>query len=288
MNKVKLGVSTLSWMNSDIPSLGEGIPVEQSLTEAAEIGYLGVELEDPMRKILSKLPKLLKDLNIKCAAGWHSTFLLQKPWETEIESLRRHLEVLNQIGAGMVNLAECSGAVHRQSGVSLLTRPKLDDYQLRVLAELLERMTNYIHEQGFKTAYHHHMGTVIQDGDDIRRLMSHTENLGLLYDSGHLYFAGEDPIKILREHAHRITHVHMKNIRPENLNREGDFFSAILGGTFTVPGDGLGIDFGPVVNALIQSEYEGWVFVEAEQDPNKADPYSYAELGFRTMSGLLN
>ena len=287
MSEIKLGVSPLSWMNSDIPSLGDAIPIEQCLSEVAEIGYLGVELEDPMRKILPKLPELLKELKITCAAGWHSTFLLENSWEQELASIQKHLEVLDKIGARMVNLAECSGSVHRLSGVSLSTRPKLNDHEVKKLAELLDKLSDYIHQQGFKTAYHHHMGTVIQDADDIRRLMSCSEIMGLLFDSGHLYFAGEEPLKVLKEHLNRVTHVHLKNIRPDKLNREGDFFSAIVNGAFTVPGDGLGIDFAPIVEALVQSGYQGWMIVEAEQDPSKANPYTYAQMGYRTMRELL-
>jgi len=282
---IKLGVSPLSWMNSDIPSLGSAIPIEQCLAEAAEIGYQGVELEDPMRKILPQLPALLKELKITCVAGWHSTFLLKNSWDQERDSVQKHMDVLDKIGAKIVNLAECTDAVHRQAGVSLLTRPKLDDAMMQELAGSLETLADYIHKQGFQTAYHHHMGTVVQDADDIRRLMQHTETLGLLYDSGHLYFAGDDPFEVLKEQLHRITHVHLKNIRPEVLNREGDFFSAIVDGAFTVPGDGMGIDFRPIVAQLKGSGYNGWMIVEAEQDPSKAKPYRYAKLGYDSISG---
>lgn len=290
MSRMRLGVSPLSWMNSDIPSLGSEIPIEQCLREAAEIGYEGVELEDPMRKILDKLPGVLSDCGLTCAAGWHSTFLLQNSVEKELESLKTHMDLLDKIGACVVNLAECTHAVHRMPGTPLTSRLKLDDEAFKKLAYQLDFLADYMAQQGFISAYHHHMGTVIQDADDIQRLMENTEKLGLLFDTGHLVYAQDEPMEVLNKHLGRITHVHLKNVRSSvlqnNLDQDTDFFSAILDGAFTVPGDASdgGLDFYPMIEILKGSGYKGWMIVEAEQDPAKAPPYEYARLGYKTLT----
>jgi inosose dehydratase len=101
----------------------------------------------------------------------------------------------------------------------------------------------------------------------------------LLLDTGHLAFAGDDPVAAARDHAHRIKHVHLKDIRPQVVSkvREEDlsFQTGIEEGVFTVPGDGA-LDFVPVLEALGAANYKGWLVVEAEQDPAKANPLEYA------------
>lgn len=293
---MKLGVNPLSWMNSDIPELGSHIPVEQCLIDAGSIGYEGIELEDPFKKILDRFPQLLKKHGLKLVAGWHSTFLLENSLEKEREQLKRHMDLLASLGGSVVNLAECSRAVHRE-GRPLSTRPRLNDAEWKRLCEGMESLAETIEDQSFVSAYHHHMGTVVQDGADIDRLMAGTEKLGLLFDSGHLRYAGVKPLELLRRHALRVTHVHCKNVRSSVLRekqaRDAGFFSAIVDGAFTVPGDDSDccpetfIDFQKIIQLLAENGYAGWIIMEAEQDPKKADPYRYAKLGFDTLSRLI-
>jgi inosose dehydratase len=116
---------------------------------------------------------------------------------------------------------------------------------------------------------------------DIDRLMASTdpELVHLLLDTGHLVFAGDDPLPAARAYADRIKHVHLKDIRPQVVSRvreEGLSFQAgIEAGVFTVPGDGA-IDFVPILDVLGAAGYQGWLVVEAEQDPAKANPLEYA------------
>jgi inosose dehydratase len=295
-NNIKIGVSPLSWMNSDMPELGSDIPVEQCLIDANEIGYEGVELEDPFRKIIDRFPDLLKQYNLSLAAGWHSTFLLENTLGQELESLKKHMDVLSSLGSHTVNLAECSGAVHReQKGLS--GRPKLDTEQFKRLGEKLDLLAEYLKSQGFVSAYHHHMGTVIQDAHDVDQLMQYTKILGLLFDTGHMRYAGDCPLEVLQRHINRVTHVHCKNIRSsilkDKIKKDAPFFSSIIDGAFTVPGDtsdcekGYDINFEAIIDCLVENEYQGWIIMEAEQDPRKADPFSYAKLGYETLKKLV-
>ena len=73
-----------------------------------------------------------------------------------------------------------------------------------------------------------------------------------------------------------------------NLDRSKEsFLDAVLKGAFTVPGDGS-IDFKEVVKTLAENEYEGWFIVEAEQDPDKANPLKYAKIGNKELVECLN
>jgi inosose dehydratase len=297
MNRMQLGVSPLSWMNSDLPQLGSDIPLTQCLEEASKIGYRGIELEDPFRKILGTLPSLLEDNRLQMVAGWHSTFLIQNSLAMEKERLKQHMDVLDRLGANIVNLAECTAAVHREEK-PLSSRPRVAEGSWSRLCDGLEALAEMLLDEGFFSAYHHHMGTLIQDGKDIDRLMQGTRKLGLLFDSGHLLYAQEDPLEVLKKHVSRVTHVHCKNVRSsvlmENLAFDRPFSSAIVGGVFTVPGDmsdyqePFVIDFEAIIQALIVDGYQGWVIVEAEQDPKKAEPYKYAKMGYEYLTRLLD
>jgi inosose dehydratase len=126
-----------------------------------------------------------------------------------------------------------------------------------------------------------------EDAEDIDRLMAGTgDPVGLLLDTGHLVFAGADPVEITRRHGRRIDHVHCKDVREEVLaevrSRDSSFLDAVLDGVFTVPGDGM-IDFAEVLAALAAGQYSGWLVVEAEQDPAKAPPLNYARIGYANL-----
>jgi inosose dehydratase len=151
----------------------------------------------------------------------------------------------------------------------------------------LNAVARHLKKRGVRLAFHHHMGTVVQTEDEIDRLMAGTdEDVGLLLDTGHLVFAGGDPIAVARRHGARIAHVHCKDVRAAVLSdvRRDDrsFLRAVLDSVFTVPGDGT-IDFEAVLRALRPFGYSGWLVVEAEQDPAKAHPLTYARLGFANL-----
>ena len=125
------------------------------------------------------------------------------------------------------------------------------------------------------------MGTVVQTEAEIDRLMENTdpELFNLLFDSGHLAYCGEDYMSVLKKYIKRIKHVHLKDIRPDVIAdvkaKKESFLQGVRKGTFTVPGDGV-IDFAPIFEVLSENDYEGYVLVEAEQDPAIANPFEYA------------
>jgi inosose dehydratase len=137
-------------------------------------------------------------------------------------------------------------------------------------------------------AFHHHMGTIVESDAEIGQLMDHTGSaVGLLYDTGHCLFSGGDPAALLHRHLSRVVHVHCKDVRRALLERaratDMSFMDAVLEGIFTVPGDGC-IDFVPLLRQLAGGGYAGWLVVEAEQDPRKAHPLTYATMGYRNLS----
>ena len=132
------------------------------------------------------------------------------------------------------------------------------------------------------------MGTIIETEEDTFRLIENTKDtVKLLVDTGHMLFAQGDSIKLVENFYERIIHVHCKDIRKDilkkSLRNDATFRQAFLDGAFTVPGDGC-IDYIPFLNVLKKKNYSGWLVVEAEQDPAKANPFEYAKIGFNYLS----
>jgi inosose dehydratase len=192
------------------------------------------------------------------------------------------------LGAPVVVYAETTGTVQSKIDVALSRRPRLPDGEFPAYGRKLTALAEWMAGEGVAMAFHHHMGTIVETQREVDLLMAHAgPAVGLLFDTGHLVYAGADPLEVARRHGSRINHVHCKDIRPEVLKRarqqDQSFLDAILDGVFTVPGDGM-IDFHAVARRLADAEYEGWVVVEAEQDPAKAPPGLYSAMGRRHLT----
>jgi len=285
--KVEVGAQPINWCNDDFRDLGASIPLEQCLSEMRQAGYVGTELGHRFPLEGAEVRVLLERYGLRLASGWHSTYLASRPYADEEKSFDAHLARLKAAGSRVAIVAECTHAIHSEgskplrfaSGVELL-----DASAWTRVYEGLDRLAERAATAGMKVAYHPHMGTVVQDQRDVERLMERTKVLSLLLDTGHLAFAGADPLAVLRAHGPRVAHVHLKNIRPavveEVRAKRLSFEAAVRAGAFTVPGDG-GIDFRPIFEHLAALGYSGWWIVEAEQDPAKANPLEYALRGRR-------
>jgi inosose dehydratase len=286
---VRIGINPLTWTNDDLPELGEKNSLETCLQEAKQAGYEGVELGRKFPRDAAVLGPILKEHKLDLVSGWYSARLLERSVEDEIKAMQAHATLLKSLGAKVMVFCEVSRCVHGDRKVPLSKRPKLAENEWKQFCERLDQAADRLQKQGLKMAYHHHMGTVIQSEDEVDRMMESTSKVGLLLDSGHLTFAGGDPLRALERHAKRIVHVHCKDIREEKLavarKKDMSFLDAVLGDVFAVPGDGS-IDFDPILRALAGHGYAGWLVVEADQDPAKAHPLTHARLGHDCLRPL--
>jgi len=281
---VRIGINPLTWTNDDMPELGGDTPLEVCLSEAAEAGYAGVELGNKFPRRAAELEPILARHGLALVSGWYSGRLLTRDVADEKEAVEDHLTLLSAMGCPVMVFAEVSGCVHGERRTPLTRRPALAADAWPAFGARLTEMAKYLAGRGLRMAFHHHMGTVVQSADDVHRLMEHTgDEVGLLLDTGHLTFAGADPARIAADYATRITHVHCKDVRPDVLARalagNWSFLDAVLAGVYTVPGDGC-VDYAAVLPPLARAGYAGWLVVEAEQDPAKAHPLTYARMGF--------
>ena len=286
---VRIGINPLTWTNDDLPELGEQNSLETCLKEAKQAGYEGVELGRKFPRDAKVLGPILAPHGLNLVSGWYSARLLERSVEDEIQAMQAHATLLKSLGAKVMVFCEVSRCVHGDRKIALSRRPKLAEKEWKQFSERLDAVAAALEKQGLKMAYHHHMGTVIQSEDEVERMMDSTKKVGLLLDSGHLTFAGGDPMRALKRHAKRIVHVHCKDIRQDKLaaarKKDMSFLNAVLGDVFAVPGDGS-IDFAPLLEGLAKAGYHGWLVVEADQDPAKAHPLTHARIGHDCLRPL--
>ncbi|AYZ68004.1 myo-inosose-2 dehydratase [Burkholderia multivorans] len=288
----RIGINPLSWMNDDLPSLGGETPLAVALTEGREIGYEGFELGNKFPREPQALKALLGEYGLSLVSGWYSGRLAQRSVDEEIAAVGPHLDLLAQNGATVMVYGEVADTI-QGSPVPLYQRPRITtDAQWDRYAERLDAFARYTLSRGVRVAYHHHMGAYVETPADVDRLMAATSDaVGLLFDAGHITFAGGDPAEVLKRHIARVCHVHCKDVRPAVIrlarNRNWSFLDAVINGAFTVPGDGA-IDFATLIDMLKRHGYRGWLVVEAEQDPVVAPSYAYAQKGYRTLRALVD
>lgn len=284
---VQLGINPLTWTNDDLPSLGAETPLETCLSEGKLAGFEGFELGNKFPRQASVLGPILARHQLKLVSGWYSGELLTRSVEEEIAAVQDHLTLLRELGANVMVFCEVTDCIHGKQQVPVNQRPHFPAERWAEYGAKLTEFARYTQSQGVQIAYHHHMGTMIETEQDIDLLMQHTgEEVGLLLDTGHLTFAGVDPVAVAARWAKRINHVHCKDVRPAVLaevkNKKMSFLNAVLAGVYTVPGDGC-VDYSAVFRELKRVNYQGWLVVEAEQDPAIAHPLTYARLGYNNL-----
>lgn len=289
---IQIGISPIAWQNDDLPDLTAAYSMEQALEESREIGYTGVERGQRMPKDTDGLKAYLDKYEIALCGGWCSGSTLVNDFDDEVAAIREQVEQFKALNAPCIVYAECSNTIQGDQSVPVNDRPTLSRDEIRSYALKLSEVAKWSTDQGMPVAYHHHMGSIIESEDDVNWLMEYSDpaTLKLCFDTGHLLFGGGDVLATLDRWGDRVHHVHFKDIRPDVVkgirDNRGSFLDAVIGGAFTVPGDGC-IDFHAVGKALKGMDYSGWIVVEAEQDPAKAPPKEYSQMGYDHIKDVL-
>ena len=288
---VKLGVAPIAWSNDDMPELGGDTTLEQCLSEASQAGYIGIESGGKFPKKSSELIPKLKEFNLNLCSGWYGSNLRKNSVQEEKNAIQEQLTLFKDCKSPCIVFAEVSGSIQGDPNKKLSTRPQMDNDEWKSFCKKISEMGKYLEDEGMPLAYHHHMGTVIETQKDTERLMENThESVKLTLDTGHMLFAQGDSKKIINDFCERLKHVHCKDIREnvleKSLKNDYSFRQAFLEGAFTVPGDGC-INYKPLFDILKQKNYSGWLVVEAEQDPAKANPFEYAKIGYKYLTKTL-
>ena len=288
---VKLGIAPIAWSNDDMPELGGETSLEQCLDEASQAGFIGIESGGKFPKTSKELLPKLNNYNLNLCSGWYGGNLRQNSTNKEKQLIRGQLDLFKDCNAPCIVFAEVSGSIQGDPNRKLSTRPQMDNEEWDSFCNKLSEMGKFLEGEGMPLAYHHHMGTVIETHEDTIRLLENTDDsVKLTLDTGHMLFAQGNSKKILEDFSSRIIHIHCKDIRKNvldnSLENDLSFRGAFLDGAFTVPGDGC-IDYKPLFDILKVKNYSGWLVVEAEQDPAKANPFEYAKIGYKYLTETL-
>ncbi|HEY0918026.1 myo-inosose-2 dehydratase [Devosia sp.] len=284
---VRIGINPITWVNDDDPSLGGATTLETILTETKAAGYAGSELGTKFPRDSAVLGPILARHGLSLVSGWYSGRIHEKEVEAEYEAILPHLTLLRDLGAKVVVYADTSGERDQMSRYPVSQRARLDDAEWPTYGRKITALADRMAEFGVRMAVHHHMQTIVETDHEIDQLMAHSgESVGLLFDTGHCVYAKGDPAALLARHVKRVNHVHCKDLRRPILEKawatDMSFMDAVLAGIFTVPGDGS-VDYPPLLARLADAGYSGWLVVEAEQDPARAHPLTYATMGYGNL-----
>lgn len=290
-----LGIAAISWVNDDIPGLGDHYGLDQVLSEMNEIGYIATEMGRTFPQNVQELKNILNKHQLQLASKFIGVLFSDSEYrDEELRNFEEWIDFLKQMHCKYVIVCEMGGSMHwdkrnpdRKKVISLT------DDEWKSMVTGLHQAAKMCKERGMELVFHPHGGTVVEQKDEIDRLMETTDPtlVSLLYDTGHALYGNYDPLEQLVTHYDRIKYVHYKDVRKDVLDKVRkdnlDFREGVLEGLFTVPGDGC-IDFEAIVAELMKREYQGWTIVEAEQDPDVAEPYQYAQMAKDYLDGLVD
>ncbi len=286
---IRIGANPICWSNDDMIEIGGNISLEQCLSEAREIGLEGMEKGNKFPTTAPELKAKLAEFGLVFVSGWYSTFLLERDADAEFAAAEAELKLRRDAGAEVLVTCECTRTVHGDKSAPLSTRPVLTDAEWSIFLPRMTRFAELVKGFGLQLVYHHHMGTVVQTPTEVDRFMAGTgPAVKLLLDTGHITWGGGDAVRVAKAYADRIGHIHTKDVRSavaaKALAEDWSFLDSVLAGVYTVPGDGS-IDFVEVFKAV--PNYSGWIVIEAEQDPEKANPKTYVTMGYKNLKRFL-
>src|SRR6201988_1572409 len=289
--KAKLGIAPIAWWNDDLAELSDDVSLEECLRQASVAGFTGMETARRFPMNMSELGPILARFGISVCGGWFSGLLLDGDIDREKDRIRAQLDFFVAAKAPCIVAGKPARSIQGVRAAPLATKPKLSEDEIKTYGRKMTMFAEWCGDQGMPIAYHHHMAAAIETEFELDVLMANSgEALTLLFDAGHMAFAGGDVLRVIDKHHARISHVHTKDIRADVVNaldrsRES-FLDAVVKGAFTVPGDGS-LDFEAIVKRLASYGYEGWFVVEAEQDPKINPPLQMAKKGHAELVRLI-
>jgi inosose dehydratase len=289
--KAKLGMSPIAWWNDDLVELSDDVSLEECLRQSRTAGFTGMEQGQRFPSTAKEMLPILKAADVTLCGGWFSGTLVKEDMAVNKDRIQPMIDLFKAVHAPCIVYGEVGRSIQGDRSRPLATKPVLSGDEMKAYARRLTEFGEWVAEQGMPICYHHHMGAVVQFEHELDSFMNHSgEGIPLLFDAGHLAFAGGDCLRAIDRHHKRITHVHTKDVRKDVINgldwNTQSFLDAVALGAFTVPGDGS-LDFEAIVQRFADYGYEGWFVVEAEQDPVKAPPFQMAQIGHKELMRVM-
>ena len=287
--KAKLGMSPIAWWNDDLPQLSDDVSLEECLRQSRSAGFTGMEKGRRFPESAAEMLPILKKADVTLCGGWFSGTIVNESIEANKQRIQPMIDLFKAVDAPCIVYGEVGRSIQGDQSKPLATKPKLSDAEMKDYGKKMSEFATWVEAQGMPLVYHHHMAAVVETEPELDAFMANS-TISLLFDAGHMAFAGGDVLRCIDKHHARIRHMHTKDVRMEVINtldrsRES-FLDAVIKGAFTVPGDGS-LDFAAIVKKLAGYGYEGWFVVEAEQDPKKAPPLKMAQVGHKELMRVM-
>ncbi|MCB1378871.1 MAG: myo-inosose-2 dehydratase [Alphaproteobacteria bacterium] len=287
--KAKLGMSPIAWWNDDLPELSDDVSLEECLRQSRSAGFTGMEKGRRFPESADEMLPILKKADVTLCGGWFSGTIVNESIEANMRRIQPMIDLFKAVNAPCIVYGEIGRSIQGDKSAPLATKPKLTGDEMKDYARRVTELADWVEAQGMPVVYHHHMGAVVETEKELDSFMHHS-GISLLFDAGHMAFAGGDVMRVIDNHYKRIKHVHTKDVRMDVINKldrsKQSFLDAVELGAFTVPGDGS-LDFEAIVKKLAGYGYEGWFVVEAEQDPKKAPPLRMAQIGHKELMRVM-
>ena len=287
--KAKLGMSPIAWWNDDLPQLSDDVSLEECLRQSRSAGFTGMEQGRRFPSTAAEMLPALKKADVTLCGGWFSATLVNESMESNKQRIQPMIDLFKAVNAPCIVYGEVGRSIQGDQSRPLATKPKLSESEMKDYGAKVSEFGKWVEAQGMPIVYHHHMGAVVETEAELDAFMA-ASDISLLFDAGHMAFAGGNVLRCIDKHHARIRHVHTKDVRMNVINSldrtKESFLDAVIKGAFTVPGDGS-LDFGAIVKKLAGYGYEGWFVVEAEQDPKKAPPLKMAQLGHKELMRVM-
>lgn len=273
MKRSRIAAAPISWGVSEVPGWGHQLSVDRVLDEIRELGLSATEFgpEGFLATEPAAKAEQLRRYGLGAVGGFLPV-LLHDPDHDPLDRVSRYVDDCQATGANAVVLAADTGAAGYDQ------RPVLDELGWKTLLDNLDRIDELTRSRGVLASLHPHIGTMIERGDEVERLLSGAR-IGLCVDTGHLLAGGTDPVALTQAYVDRVVHVHLKDVdgplAAEVAAGRLPFGDAVRAGLFLPLGQGT-VDIAAMVSVLETTGYAGWYVLEQDvmldAEPSDAGP----------------
>ncbi|MBG6214363.1 TIM barrel protein [Cryobacterium sp. CAN_C3] len=257
----RIAAAPISWGVCEVPGWGFQLAPERVLGEMGELGVVATEFGPAgfLPASPSEKSATLSDAGLKAVGGF-VPIVLHDVGSDPVPVIEAELDSFVAAGASRLVLSADTGRIGYDS------RPTLSEQEWGTLLSNLDRLVQAAAARGVVASIHPHVGTMIESGDDVERVLNGSY-IGLCLDTGHLLIGGTDPVELARTNAARISHVHLKDVHrdlAEKVQRkELSYTNAVRLGMYTPLGTG-DIDIAKIVRALESAGYAGYYVLEQD------------------------
>ena len=298
MSDIFIGCGQITWVKFTPNGAERLASEEQILTEIAQAGYDGAPASPERDRSAQETVELYDRYGLRPAPGYIGTAFWNKERRDEIlERIRRHASFSRAVGCtelyvapGGFDYMTRSGRSRHELAGHVHPEDSLTDEEFQIFAETLNMAGAITLAEGVRSCFHNHVGTVIETREEVDRLLMLTDPdlVFLGPDTGHLAWAGADPVAFCRDYAKRIKTLHLKDIaaavRDQGRDAHWDYSTFGQQGIFVELGEGC-VDF-PAIFAILRAEdFSGWLIAETDvtQKPTAGESVTVSRAYLRSL-----